>query len=346
MSFALTATLARPGGFTLDVDLAAPAGVTVLFGPSGAGKTTVARLMAGLERGASRVVVAGRDVTRRPAHSRGVGYVFQEPRLFPHLDVAANLAFGAAPGTDPRPMADRLGLDALLSRRPAGLSGGEKARVALGRALLRAPALLILDEPLAALDAPRKAELLPHLDALRGGGLPILYVSHAIEEVARLADTLVVMREGRVARHGPVAELLGDPASAALVGPGAAGAVLTGRVGEVRDGLTRVATAAGALWLPGIAAAPGAAVRVRLPASDVIVSVARPEGLSALNVLEAVVEAVHPGEGPGAMLGLRAGEARLLARVTRRSQDALGLVPGVPVWAVVKATGVARADVG
>ena len=346
MSLALAARLERPGGFVLDVDLEAPAGVTALYGPSGAGKTTVARLVAGLEPGAARVAIGGRDVTRLPTHARGLGYVFQDARLFPHLDVAANLRFGAAPGADPRPVADRLGVAHLLDRRPAGLSGGERARVALGRALLRDPALLILDEPLAALDAARRAETMPHLDALRAGGTPVLYVSHAIEEVARLADTLVVMREGRIVRAGPVAEVLGDAASAALLGPSAAGAVLAGRAGPTRDGLTEVATEAGPLWLPGVGAAPGAAVRVRVPASDVIVADRPPEGLSALNVLPATVEAVHPGDGPGAMLGLRAGRARLLARITRRSLDAMGLAPGRPVWAVVKATGVARADVG
>ena len=337
----------RRAGFDLDVAFEAGPGVTALFGPSGAGKTTVARVVAGLERGASgRVVVAGRDVTGLPPHRRRVACMFQEARLFPHLDVARNLTFGAARGTDPRPMAERLAIDHLLDRRPAGLSGGEAARVALGRALLSDPALLILDEPLAALDHRLKAQVLPHLERLRDGGLPVLYISHAMDEVARLADTLVLMQAGRAERVGPLAAMLSDPSAAALIGPMAAGAVLTGRAGAREDGLTVVDTAAGRLRLPGIDAAPGARLRLRLLASDVIVAIEPPRGLSALNVLPATIEAVHEGGGPGVMLRLRAGDAALLARVTRVSATALDLRPGRSVWAILKASGVSRADIG
>ena len=346
MSLSLDVRLHRPS-FALEAALEAGPGVTALFGPSGAGKTTLARIVAGLERGhTGRVAVAGRDVTALPPHRRRVAMMFQEPRLFPHLSVRANLLYGARRGSDPRPVAEALEVAHLLDRRPMGLSGGEAARVALGRALLAEPDLFVLDEPLAALDHRLRAQVMPHLERLRGAGLPVLLISHAMEEVARLADTLVLMRAGRIVRAGPVEDVMADPSSAALIGPAQAGALLTGRVGARRDGVSVVETAAGPLRLPGIDAAEGAEVRVRLLASDVVVAVEEPRGLSALNVLPAVVEAVRPGEGPGVMLGLRAGEARILARVTRLSTEALGLMPGRRVWAVVKATGVARVDVG
>ena len=346
MSLRIRARLDRPG-FRFDVDLEAGPGVTAVFGPSGAGKTTLARLVAGLERvPGARVVVAGRDVSALPPHRRRVACMFQDARLFPHLTVRGNLLFGAPRGTDPGPSAETLRIAHLLDRRPAGLSGGEAARVALGRALLARPALLVLDEPLAALDHRLRAELLPHLERLRGGGVPVLYISHAMEEVARLADTLVLLRGGRVVRAGAVAEVMADPDAAALIGPAAAGAVLSGRVSATVDGITTVETPAGLLRLPGVAGPPGSEVRVRLLASDVVVAVVKPRGLSALNVLPATVEALRPGEGPGVMVRLRAGEAALLARVTRVSVAALGLAPGRAVWAVVKATAVARSDIG
>ena len=338
------------GAFRLDVSLVAAAGVTALFGPSGAGKTTLARCVAGLARpDAGRIALDGRvlfdDGIDLPPHRRGVGYVFQEPRLFPHLSVRANLLYGAPRGTDPGPVAAMLGIAGLLARRPGGLSGGEAARVAIGRALLREPRLLILDEPLAALDARRRERILPWLEGLRAAGMPILYISHAIEEVARLADTLVLIRDGRVARAGPLADVLSDPEAAALLGPSQAGAVLEGAVASVADGLMRVETPAGALEVPGDGPV-GARLRVRVRAEDVIVAVEPPRGLSALNVLPGRVATAREGQGPGVMLGLAVGEGTLLARVTRRSFRSLDLSPGRAVWAVVKTSGVARADVG
>ena len=278
-------------------------------------------------------------------HRRGIGYVFQEARLFPHRDVRANLLYGAPRGTDPGEVAAMLGIADLLDRRPGGLSGGEAARVAIGRALLRRPALLICDEPLAALDAARRARILPWLERMRDAGIPILYISHAIEEVARLADTLVLLRGGRVVRAGPLAEILADPEAAAAMGPAQAGSVLEGLVTEVGDGLSVVSTPAGLLTVAGEARV-GGTLRVRVRAEDVIVATAPPEGLSALNVLPAVIDAVQEGQGPGVMLRLVVGEGALLARITRRSQAALGLGVGRRVWAVVKTSGVARADVG
>ena len=339
------------GAFALNVDLQAAAGVTAVFGPSGAGKTTLARCIAGLARpDAGRIVLdgmvlfgAGVDI---PVHRRGIGYVFQEARLFPHLDVRGNLLFGAPSGARPDAIAEMLDIGPLLGRRPAGLSGGEAARVAIGRALLREPRLLILDEPLAALDGRLRTAILPYLERVRDGGTPILYISHAIEEVARLATTLVLLDRGEVAQAGPVASLLSDPAVAARLGPAQAGAVLDGRVLSVADGLARVDTPVGAMEVAAGDVTPGTPLRIRVRAEDVIVAAAPPAGLSALNVLPMTVAEVHAGQGPGVMLRLEAGEGALLARVTKRSARVLELAPGLRVWAVVKTSGVARMDVG
>jgi len=254
MSLSL-AIRARAGAFTVDVALEAPGGVTVLFGPSGAGKTTVLRAVAGLLRPeAGRIAVGGRvlfdaaaGVNLRP-EARRVGYVFQDARLFPHLTVARNLRYGGA--RDEARVIEMLGLGPLLGRRPAGLSGGERQRVALGRALMRGPDVLLMDEPLASLDAPRKAEVLPYLERLRdAGGPPVLYVTHAIDEVARLATTLALIQGGTVRAAGPVAEVLSDPVAAPLIGPRDAGALVEGRVAGIdgAQGLTEVAFDGGRL---------------------------------------------------------------------------------------------------
>ncbi|MEM9796661.1 MAG: molybdenum ABC transporter ATP-binding protein [Pseudomonadota bacterium] len=336
-------------GFALDVAFTASPGVTAIFGPSGAGKTTLARCLAGLERpdaGHVRLgerVLFGEDVDV-PPHRRGVGYVFQEARLFPHVTVRGNLLYGAPRGTDPAAMAKMLDIAPLLDRRPGGLSGGEAARVAIGRALLRAPSLLILDEPLAALDARRREGVLPYLERLRDMGMPILYISHAIEEVARLATTLVLLRDGRVRHIGSLSEMLSDPEIAAELGPRQAGAVLDGRVLSVRNGIGEVETAAGRLHLAGVAL--GARIRIRIRAEDVIVATEQPTGLSALNVLPARIEGMQTGRGPGVMIRLSAREGALLARVTQRSVETMGLRVGMSCWAVLKTSGVAPQDVG
>ncbi len=345
-------------GFLLDVAFDAPPGVTALFGRSGSGKTSVVNAVAGLlSPDAARIVVAGRVLQdteaglRLPVHRRRIGYVFQEGRLFPHLDVRQNLLYGrwfAGSDAPIGPVVEMLGIGALLHRRPGGLSGGEKARVAIGRALLSDPAMLLLDEPLAALDEARKAEILPYLERVRDEtALPILYVSHSIAEVARLATTFVLMEAGRVVRAGPAGEVLSDPDVVPALGVRAAGAVLSARVeAHEADGLTRLETSVGPLWLPRLAAAPGSPVRVRIAAQDVILARHRPEGLSALNILPCVVTALRLGDGPGALVQLRAGEDLLIARVTRRSAEALGLIVGLEVHAVIKSVSVAQADVG
>jgi molybdate transport system ATP-binding protein len=340
-------------GFRLDLDLSAPPGLTCLFGRSGSGKTTIINAVAGLLRpDRADIRLDGVALHDLPPHKRQVGYVFQDARLFPHLTVAQNLTYAARIRRQRVQGFDRivglLGIGALLDRRPATLSGGERQRVAIGRALLSDPRILLMDEPLAALDEARKAEILPYIEALRDDlGLPILYVSHSLPEVARLATSIAVIEAGRRVAFGPAAELLADPETAPLLGLRDAGAILTARIAEqAADGLTRLETGAGPLWLPRVAGAIGRSLRVRVAASDVMLALTRPEGVSALNVLPATVLAVRDGEGPGALVQLDLGGQALLARVTRRSALMLDLKPGLALHVVIKSVSVAQGDVG
>ena len=356
MSLAVDLRLTRPG-FSLSVahDFAAT-GVTAVFGPSGAGKSTLLRAIAGLEPVAEGRVSFGDTLWQAagnfvPPEKRGVGYVFQEARLFPHLRVRGNLAYAdrrarGLPGMSLEQVVARFDLGDLLHRWPLSLSGGERQRVALARALLSRPGLLLLDEPLAALDLTRKAEILPYLAQLSDLGLPVIYVTHAVEEVAQLADHLVLMQAGRVVAAGPVAGLLADPALTARLGAGLgariAGAVLTARLlAHHTDGLSELALGAARLWVPRLALAPGSAVRLRIPAEDVILARTPPGDVSALNVLPVVVRVLHPLPDGGMAVGLTvqdgAGEAALVARLTARSVAALALRPGMQVWAMMKA---------
>lgn len=350
----------RLGGLALDVAFEAPSGVTVLFGRSGSGKTTVVNAVAGLlVPDAGRIAADDRILLdtdrgiRLPPHRRRLGYIFQEGRLFPHMTVRQNLAYGGwfAPRDAPREemprVVDLLGIGHLLDRRPGALSGGEKSRVAIGRALLSAPRLILADEPLAALDEARKTEILPYFERLRDElHIPILYVSHSASEVARLATTVVALDAGRVVAQGPAAEVLGDPA-VLPTGAREAGAVLTARVVRHHaDGLTELEAGGLPLFLPRIAQGAGRRLRIRIAAHDVILSRARPEGLSALNILPGSVREVRPGEGPGAIVALDTPAGRLLARITRRSAEALGLQPGIEVHAIVKTVSVAPGDIG
>ncbi len=343
----------RQGAFRLDAAFAAEGGVTALFGRSGSGKTTLVNVIGGLVRPDRGSVVldgerlvdtaAGRFV---PPHRRRIGYVFQESRLFPHLSVRGNLLFGrrlarAEDGIGFAEVVDLLGIGHLLARRPNGLSGGERQRVAIGRALLARPRLLLMDEPLAALDEARKAEILPFLERLRDlGRVPIVYVSHALPEVTRLADRIVVLEEGRVAAAGSVDAVTARLDVASLRGAREAGAVLAARV-EAHDpayALTRLASPAGPLHVPLVDRPVGAAVRILVSARDVTLSLARPAGTSALNVLAGTVAeigALVPTD-PTAELRLACGSAHLVVRLTRRSLADMGLRPGLPVFASVK----------
>ncbi len=338
--------------FRLDVALALPArGVSALFGPSGCGKTTVLRALAGLERAAGRVALASEvwqddaDARFVPTHRRALGYVIQEAALFPHLDVRRNLEYGKkriAPAE--RRIAldqvvDLLGIAPLMARRPQTLSGGERQRVAIARALATSPRLLLMDEPLAALDAKRKAELLPYLERVHEElAIPIVYVSHAIDEVARLADHLVLMESGRVVAAGPLADMLARLDLPLPLGEDA-GVVLEGVVGE-RDAqwqLARLDVGACSLWARDQGLPLGRRVRLRVLARDVSITLAPQSGSSIGNQLRATVEAIAEDSHPGlALVRVRVGSAPLVARLTRRSAHALALAPGMAVWAQVK----------
>jgi len=345
--------LERPG-FTLDVTLALPArGVSALFGVSGCGKTTVLRALAGLERAAGRVALAGevwQDDARGvfvPTHRRALGYVIQEAALFPHLSVRRNLEYGRrragaqARGVSLAPVVELLGLGALLERRPETLSGGERQRVAIARALATRPRLLLMDEPLAALDAARKAEVLPYLDRLHAElALPVVYVSHALDEVARLAHHMALLDGGRVVAAGALSEMLARLDLPTARGEGA-GVVLQACIAE-RDAhwqLARldVADGAFALWARDHGLPLGRALRVRVLARDVSLARLPQRGTSIANQFQGTVEAIGEDEHPGlALVRVRVGAAAVVARLTRRSVHTLELTPGLAVWAQVK----------
>jgi molybdate transport system ATP-binding protein len=350
----------RLGEFRIDAAFASQGRLTALFGRSGAGKTALVNIISGLTRPASgRVVVDGQVLLNTqagifvPRHKRRIGYVFQEARLFPHLSVRQNLLFGRwfsprgeQASSDLPGVLDLLGIGHLLERRPAGLSGGEKQRVAIGRALLANPRLLLMDEPLASLDEARKAEILPYIERLRDEvGIPVVYVSHSLAEVVRLATTLVTVEQGRVTACGPTAQVLSRLDVAGLSGGAEAGSIVEARVAghDEAYGLTVLSTRAGRLQVASSALPVGAATRVRILASDVLISLTAPVGVSALNVLPGrVVEIGQRRAGGAVELRLDCGGESLLARLTAKSVDALALVPGSHVHAVIKSVSIDR----
>jgi len=352
----IDAALRLPRGrFTLDVALSLPSrGVSALFGPSGCGKTTLLRCLAGLEHApGGRVAIDGEvwqdDAAKMfvPPHRRAVGVVFQEASLFDHLGVRANVEFGwkrLAPSQRRVALDDAIawtGIEPLLGRSTAGLSGGERQRVAIARALAVSPRVLLMDEPLAALDAARKAEILPAIERLHElSGITIVYVSHAISEVARLADHVVLMEAGRVTASGAVAELL-SRLDLPLPPGEDAGVVLLGEVGALDAPwhLARLDVPGASFWTRDPALPLGHRLRLRVLARDVSLSLVEQPGSSIVNQIPAVVEAIADDAHPSQVLvrlRTREGASALLARVTRRSAQALGLAPGQPVWAMVK----------
>jgi molybdate transport system ATP-binding protein len=328
-------------------------GVTALFGRSGCGKTTTIHMIAGLlrpDRGHIRIggtvlfdAAQGIDV---PAEERGVGYVFQDARLFPHLTVRDNLRYGArrtrgrAQHVKFDDVVELLGLAALLARRPAGLSGGERQRVAIGRALLAQPRLLLLDEPLAAIDVARRGELLPYLEDLRDRlSLPMVFVSHQFEEVLRLAGDVVVLQDGAVAGHGDVIAMSQSPALRAIVGAESLGAVVEGVTEELdaSSGLARIRVGDGQLRVEAADLRRGQRVRVQLLARDLILATAPPVGLSVRNSLAGAITHLEPDGERAWLVFTDTGGVTLMVRVTEDARSALALALGQPVWVLVKA---------
>jgi molybdate transport system ATP-binding protein len=344
-------------GFTLDVAVEVPTpGIVALFGRSGCGKTTLANIVAGLLAPDSAVLevdgVLLEDTHQRyrvAAERRRIGYVFQDARLFPHFNVLGNLRYGErrAPASERRITLDHvielLGLQLLLQRRARELSGGERQRVALGRALLSQPRLLLLDEPLASLDVARRDDVLPYLEKLRDElALPMIYVSHQFDEVLRLATHVVLLDQGRVVTQGGIEVVSLHPHLRAIVGPDAVGAVLTGAIvaTDPHTGLAAIRIGEGTLNVSLREARPGAAVRVQLLARDVILATYPPEGLSVRNMLAGKIARIAADDADTDMVHVDIGGALVLARVTRAASQALGLRAGLPIWALVKAVSI------
>ncbi len=338
--------------FTLDIDVDLPAGgVTAVFGRSGSGKTTLLRCIAGLEQTLDGSLIVNGETWqdgsyRRPVHQRALGYVFQEARLFPHLSVAANLDFGRRRIAESErrvslaQVVELLGIAHLLERRPERLSGGERQRVAIARALATSPRLLLMDEPLAALDQARKQEILPYLERLHDElAIPVLYVSHSPDEVARLADHVVLMEDGRAVAQGPLTETLARVDLPLRLGEDV-GVVFSGQVLE-RDAewhLARIGFAGGEIWVRDGGAGVGRPVRLRILARDVSIARHRHDDVSIMNLLPATIITHAAEDHPAlALLQLQVGGTRLLARLTRHSANRLELAPGQQVWVQIKA---------
>jgi molybdate transport system ATP-binding protein len=341
-------------GFTLDVDLQLPGrGVSALFGASGSGKTTCLRAIAGLEHAPGGYLSVNGEIWQDdsrglfvPTHQRPLGYVFQEASLFAHLTIRGNLEYGmrrvpaSARKVSLQQAVELLGIAPLLGRMPDKLSGGEKQRVAIARALATSPRILLMDEPLAALDLKRKNEILPYLERLHDElEIPVLYVSHAPDEVARLADHLVVLEQGRAIASGPLGETLARLDLPIRLGEDA-GVVLEGEIAELDAAwhLARVAFAGGSLWVRDSGVPLGQHVRVRILARDVSIALDTHTDSSILNILPATVEQLADDTHPAlALVRLNAGGVPLVARITRRSAARLELRPGLNVWAQIKA---------
>ena len=344
------------GDFSLDVDLSLPEeGITAVFGPSGCGKTTLLRAMAGLERDATGHLWIGNECWQDdqrflPTYRRRLGYVFQEPSLFPHLTVARNLSYGLKRlRRDDPPVAldqavELLGIGHLLERRPHQLSGGEQQRVAIARALAADPAILLLDEPLAAVDQDRKQDILPYLERLhRELSMPVIYVSHARDEVARLADYMVLLEQGRARAVGEATELFSRLDLPLAHGPDTETVIDATVAGhDAEFGLTWLDSAAGRFVAVRQDVPEGKPARLQVLARDVSLTLGRPTDTSILNIFPATVDTMVNEGGAQTTVRLRVGSVPMLARITRKSAMELGLEPGSEVYAQIKSVALLR----
>jgi molybdate transport system ATP-binding protein len=351
----------RLGAFSLDVRFQAEGGLTAFFGRSGSGKTSLINMLAGLDTPDSgSIEINGSTVFNSERgvnvaiEKRRLGYVFQDSRLFPHMNVRQNLNYGARFTTGAEQpynfaeIIDLLGLSALLDRQPNSLSGGEKQRVAIGRALLAQPRLLLMDEPLASLDAGRKGEIISFIENLRDQlDIPIVYVSHAMDEVIRLADTMVILDHGTAVAAGGVEDIMSRLDLRPLTGRYEAGAVISASVKghDETYQLSELGFADKLLWVPRLDLQPGSALRVRIRARDVSLSRIRPEHTSLLNIFEGTITEIAESQGAQVEILLDIG-VPLIARVTRRSTTELGLKVGDMVFAMVKAAAIDRHSMG
>jgi molybdate transport system ATP-binding protein len=351
------------GTFDLAADFVSGAGITALFGRSGSGKTTLVNLMAGLMRPDSgrikigpRVLFDSEAGVDLPAHQRRIGYVFQEARLFPHLTVKQNLLYGAwfakqRGSANFDHVVSMLGIGALLARRPLNLSGGEKQRVAIGRALLSNPDILLMDEPLASLDDDRKGEILPYLERLRDdAAIPIIYVTHAVSEIARLATSVVLLADGKSIASGAAGDILGrlDLLPFTAQDESGAGSLIDATIArhEVEDQLSVLTSPLGELRIPALAAPIGMALRIQIKARDVMLSLSRPADISALNIVPCRIVELRDDDGGMVNVDLDHDGAHFLARVTPKSVRHLELGPGKEVYAVIKSVAFDRRHVG
>ena len=344
------------GSFELDLAFESKGPLTAIFGASGSGKTTLVNAIAGLIRPRhARILVGGTVLTDTgagiavPPHRRRIGYVFQDARLFPHLSVEGNLGYGqwftrrAERYASRTQILELLGIGHLLARKPRDLSGGEKQRVAIGRALLASPRLLLMDEPLASLDQKRKDEIMPYLERLRDEtGIPIVYVSHSVAEVMRMASDVAVLSEGRLLAFGPASDIARrlDLIPAEERGEGGAIIDMTVAAHEEGFGMTRLTAPAGDIYVPGFIGPPGAPARVRIRARDVMLATEEPRNISALNILRGTVAEMSDAGFSSVNVTLDCSGAAILARITRKSAAGLGLAPGRAAYAVVKAVSV------
>ena len=349
----------RVGNFTLEAQFEAPSsGVTALFGRSGSGKTTLIDMIAGLISPTRGRIVVDQQVmfdseqhVDLPPEKRQLGYVFQEDRLFPHMSVASNLRYGHSDANnDPdfNRIVELLGIGPLLDRRPGSLSGGEKQRVSIGRALLANPRLLLMDEPLASLDSARRNEILPFIEEFSCElNIPIIYVSHAMDEIIRLADTIVLISDGRVATVGSMEEVTSRLDLRPMTGRYEAGSVIRAVVAghEKENDLTRLKFAGGTLRVPRISSPPGHQLRIRIRARDVSLAIDKPKNISVMNIFPGVISEISEQSGAAADILVDTG-VPIWARISKASVKSLELVPGKRVYAMLKTVAIDRYSLG